>query len=238
MLLINMNNPIFINAFLQMLNSVKDEELSKNEKLFLTSVGLIKFYVIDSNKIDFSDLKDWNDNVNSYFTNNIKNLNEIYTILGDKISVSKIINDIIENKIDRFDFVKDSLKIFFNEHLTEGEQSHIIELLNEVPKGFLHNSYNLEDLFSNIDDLLDFFHLMYHITDKKFKYNKKVAYGLLNTNKYTRYKMFFSTLRKKLNLEKKFNPNEVGLTFCENIEKLLSDISDDFNESMAKSLVQ
>ena len=233
-----MNNSVFINAFSKMLNDIKDEDLSKNEKLFLTSVGLSKSYVIDNNKIDFSDLKDWHDNVNSYFSHNIQNLNEIYTILGDKISVSRIINDIIENKIDKFDFVKDSLKIFFSDYLTESEQLHIITLLNEVPKGFLHNSYNLEDLFLNMDDLLDFFHLMYHITDKKFKYNKKVAYELLNTNKYKRYKAFFSTLRKKLNLEKKFNPNEVGLTFCENIEKLLSDISDDFNESMAKSLVQ
>jgi len=233
-----MNNSTFVDAFSQMLNNVKYEELSKNEKLFLTSAGLIKSYVIDSNKIDFSDLKDWHDNVNSYFTHNIKNLNEIYTILGDKISVSKIINDIIENKIDKFDFVTDTLKIFFSDYLTENEQSHIIKLLNEVPKGFLHNSYNLDDLFSNIDNLLDFFSFMYHITDKKFKYDKKVAYELLNTNKYTRYKAFFNTLMKKLNYEKKFHPNEEELTFCENIEKLLSDISVDFNESGAKYLVK
>jgi len=238
MLSVNMNNPIFINAFSQMLNNAKDEELSKNEKLFLASVGLSKYYVIDNNKIDFSDLKDWHDSVNSYFTYNIKSLNEIYTILGDKISVNKILNDVIEGKIDKFDFIKDSLKIFFNEYLTESEQSHLIALLNEVPKGFLHNSYNLDDLFSNMDNLLDFFHIMYYITDKKFKYNKKVVYGLLNTNKYTRHKAFFNTLTKKLTYEKKFRTNEVELAFCENIEKLLSNISDDFNESMAKSLIE
>jgi len=233
-----MNELTLVTAFSQLQNDIKGAELTKNEKLFLTSVGLSKSYVIDSNKIDFSDLKDRYDSVNSYFTHNIKNLNEIYTILGDKISVNKILNDVIEEKIDKFDFIKDSLKIFFNEYLTESEQSHIIALLNEVPKGFLHDAYNIEDLFSNIDNLLDFFRLMYHITDKKFKYDKKVAYGLLNTNKYTRHKAFFSTLRKKLTYEKNFHPDEVELAFCENIEKLLSNISEDFNESMAKLLIK
>jgi len=233
-----MNNSTFIDAFWQTLNNTKDEELSKNEKLFLASAGLSDSYVIDSNKIDFSDLYDWNDNVTSYLTNNIKYLDEIYTILGDKISVGKILNDVIDKKIKKFDFVKDSLKIFFNEYLTESEQSHIISLLNEVPKRFLDDAYNIEEVFSNMDNLLEFFRIMYYITDKKFKYNKKVAYELLNRNKYTRHKAFFNTLRKKLILDKKTHSDEVELAFCENIEELLSNVSEDFNESMAKLLIK
>jgi len=233
-----MNSSTFVDAFSRMLNSAKYEELSKNEKLFLASAGLSNRYVIDSNKIDFSDLDDWHDDVNSYFLSNIKYLDEIYTILGDKISVSKILNDVIDKKIEKFDFVKDSLKIFFNDYLTESEQSHIIALLNEVPKGFLHDAHDIDDLFSNMDNLLDFFRLMHTITDKKFRYNEKVAYDLLNTNRYIQYKAFFNTLRKKLIYEKKFQPDEVELAFCENIEELLSTISEDFNESMAKSLIK
>jgi len=233
-----MNSSTFVDAFSRMLNSAKYEELSKNEKLFLASAGLSNRYVIDNNKIDFSDLDDWHDDVNSYFISNIKYLDEIYTILRDKISVSKILNDVIDKKIEKFDFVKDSLKIFFNDYLTESEQSHIIALLNEVPKGFLHDAHDIDDLFSNMENLSDFFRLMYSITDKKFRYNEKVAYDLLNTNKYIQYKAFFNTLRKKLTYEKKYHPDEVELTFCENIEELLSTISEDFNESMAKLLIK
>jgi len=233
-----MDSSTFVDAFSRMLNSAKYEELSRNEKLFLASAGLSNRYVIDSNKIDFSDLDDWHDNVNSYFISNIKYLDEIYTILGDKISVSKILNDVIDKKIEKFDFLKDSLKIFFNDYLTESEQLHIIALLNEVPKGFLHDAHDIDELFSNMDNLLDFFRLMHSITDKKFRYNEKVAYDLLNTNRYIQYKAFFNTLRKKLTYEKKFHPYEVELTFCENIEELLSTISEDFNESMAKLVIK
>jgi len=237
-----MNEFTLVSAFSELQKDIKDSELSKNEKLFLLSAGFGFHSLISSNEISFYKYRYNSENyknINSYFDNNISNLIEIYRILGEKISITNILGDIVNKKIKEFNYIKDVLKIFYRDYLLEDEKSHVIKILNEVPKRFLQNAMNIGGVNTNINSLMDFFKLAYHITDKNFRYNEKVAYDILETNKYERNKVFFNTLKNVLNERNHFGrKDETTLAFIDNIENLLNKVSEDFNVSMAKSLLK
>jgi len=234
-----MEESSLIDALLRIQYKINDAETPKNEKLFLLSVGFSSHDLISNNNINFS-TDYYTDIISSYIKNNVKYLIEIYNILGENIFIGKILTDIVDGKVENFDYVKDALKMFYRDHLTESEKSHSITLLNELPQTFLKKSMDIGDIRANIDELLDFFALMYHITNKMFRYNEKVAYDLLNTNNYTLHKAFFNSLRNILIHVKNYNDesSEIRLTFLDNMESVLSKVSEDFNASMAKSLLK
>jgi len=235
-----MNEFTLTDAFSQLQNDIKGAELSKNENLFLSSAGFSLHTFISGNKLNFYDWYDQEryNTINSYFNNNAKYLIKIYNILGEKISIGKILSDISDRKIEEFDYVKDSIKMFYANYMTEGEKSRVIHFLNEVPKRFLQEARSIDYVSLNINSLIEFFELMYYITDKRFRYEEKVAYDLLETNKYHLHKAFFNTLRNILvQMKKRFSErDETTLLFVDNIESLLSKVSEDFNVSMAKSV--
>jgi len=232
-----------INALLKIQYRINDKETSKNEKLFLSSIGFTLHDLINNNKLYLSiDHYYYSDSdvIKPYFESHIKSLIEIYNILEDKISVGKLLNNMVEGKIKNFDYVKDSLKIFYREYLTENEKTHAINLLNEIPKAFLIKSVHIKDLRINIKDLYDFFKLMYYITDGMFRYNENVAYNLVDTNNYILRKAFFNSLAHVLNDIKNYDERDrdIRLIFFDNIETLLSEASKEFNEAMAKKLIK
>ena len=238
-----MNEFTLVNAFSQLQNDIKDSELSKNEKLFLLSAGFGFHSLISSNEISFYKYRYNSENyknINSYFDDNISNLIEIYRILGEKISITNILGDIVNKKIKEFNYIKDALKLFYCNYLSEDEKLQVIKILNDVPKRFLQNAMDIGGVDTNINSLMDFFELMYDITDKRFRYDEKVAYDILETNKYERNKVFFSTLKNVLiNKRNHFGrADEITLAFIDNIENLLIKTSEDFNISMAKSLLK
>jgi len=238
-----MNEFTLVSAFSQLQKYIKDAELSKNEKLFLLSAGFGFNSLISSNEISFYKYRYNSENyknINSYFDDNISNLIEIYRILGEKISIANILGDIVNKKIKEFNYIKDALKLFYRDYLSENEKSQVIKLLNEVPKRFLQNAMDIGGVATNINSLMDFFELMYYITDKSFRYNEKVAYDLLKTNEYERNKVFFNTLKNVLINERNHfgRKDETTLAFIDNIENLLIKTSEDFNASMAKALIK
>jgi len=234
-----MEESSLIDALLRIQYKINDAETPKNEKLFLLSVGFSSHDLISNNNINFS-TDYYTDIIDAYIKNNVKYLIEIYNILGEKIFIGKILSDIVDGKFKNFDYVKDALKMFYSDYLTESEKSHSIALLNELPQTFLKKSMDIGDTRANIDELLDFFTLMHHITNKMFRYNEKVAYDLLNTNNYILHKAFFNSLRDALIQVKNYNykSSEIRLTFFDNMESILGETSEDFNMSMAKSLLK
>lgn len=240
-----MEESSLIGALLKIQYKINDAETPKNEKLFLLSVGFSSHYLIFNNNINlFYDYYDriYNSIIGSYIKNNVKYLIEIYNILGENIFIGKIFSDIVDGKFKNFDYVKDALKMFYSDHLTDNEKSHSIGLLNELPENFLRKSMDIGDIRANIEELLDFFILMNRITNKMFRYNEKVAYDLLSTNNYTLHKVFFNSLKNiviNINQTNRFGiEEETRLAFINNIENLLSEVSEDFNASMAKSLIK
>jgi len=234
-----MEESSLIDALLRIQYKINDAETPKNEKLFLLSVGFSSHDLIFNNNINFS-TDYYTDIIGSYIKNNVKYLIEIYKILGENIFIGNILSDIVDGKLKNFDYVKDALKMFYRDHLTDSEKSHSIALLNELPQNFLRKSMDIGDTRTNIDELLEFFTLMHHITNKMFRYNEKVAYDLLNTNNYTLHKAFFNSLRNVLTHIKNYNDesSEIKLTFFDNMESILSKVSEDFSISMAKSLLK
>lgn len=235
-----MDENVLIKAFISNQDKIDSEEVTKNERLFLLSVGFIIHNFAYANRVIFSlsysARKD--SNVSSYLETNVQNLIEIYNILGDKIALGKVLNDIVSEKLDGFHLVKDPLRIFYAEYLTENEKMYAVSLLNELPKNFLRRSNFIFDIRNNINNLLRFFQEMYYITDKEFKYNRKVASDLLNTNNYRIRKDFFNSLRNVLIDIRKGKENEAEIAFFENITDLLGEESEDFNASMAKFLLK
>jgi len=239
-----MNEYFFVNAFSEIQININNKELSQNEKIFLFSTGFSLHTFITSNRVNYDRYYGGEYKlIDSYYHNNIDYLIKIYNTLGEKISISKILSDIFNKKIEEFDYVRDSIKMFYLDYLNENEKSHVIELLNEVPKKFLIDSRSIDSLTTNINNLSDFFEIMYYITDKRFRYNKKAVYDLLNTNKYIRQKIFFDTLRDIIIQRNNHhfyyrNDDEITLAFIDNIKTLLLIISENFNMSMAKSLLK
>ena len=235
-----MDETALIKAIISIQDKIDSEEVTKNERLFLLSVGFVMHDLAYANKVIFSlsysARKD--SNVSSYIKTNVQNLIEIYNILGDKIAFGKVLNDIVSEKLDVFNLVKDPLRIFYTEYLTENEKMHAVSLLNELPKNFLRRSNFIFDIRNNINDLLRFFQEMYYITDKEFKYNEKVASDLLNTNNYIIRKDFFNSLRNVLIDIRKGKGDEAEIAFFENITDLLTKESEDFSASMAKILLK
>jgi len=231
-----------IDALLRIQYKLNDNEMPKNEKLFLSSIGFTLQDLINNNELYFP-INDYyysdNNIIKPYIKNNVKSLIEIYNILGDQISVGKLLDSIVEGKIKRFDYVKDPLKIFYRDYLTENEKMHSIDLLNELPKTFLRKSVYIEDLRTNINELYDFFKLMHYITDGMFRYNENVASDLVNTNTYILRKAFFNSLVSVLNDIKNYDERDrdIRFTFFDNIENLLSKVSEEFNTSVAKHLI-
>ena len=235
-----MDETALIKALISIQDKIDSEEVTKNERLFLLSVGFVMHDLAYANRVVFSlsysARKD--NNVSSYLETNVQNLIEIYNILGDKIALGKLLNDIVSEKLDGFHLVKDPLRIFYTDYLTETEKMHAVSLLNELPKNFLRRSNFIFDIRNNINDLLRFFQGMYYITDKEFKYNEKVASDLLNTNNYIIRKDFFNSLRNVLIAIRKGKGNETEIAFFENITDILTKESEDFNASMAKILLK
>ena len=230
-----------IDALLRIQYKLNDNEMPKNEKLFLSSIGFSLHDLINNNELHFSiDYYSDNNIIKSYMESNVKHLIEIYNILGEQISVGKLLDEIVEGKIKRFDYVKDPIKIFYRDYLTENEKIHSINLLNELPNTFLIKSVYIEDLRRNINELYNFFKLMYYITDGMFRYNENVAQNLVDTNNYILRKAFFNSLVYVLNDIKNYDERDrdIRLIFFDNIETLLSKASEEFNEAMAKKLIK
>jgi len=232
-----------INALLKIQYRINDNETSKNEKLFLSSIGFTLHDLINNNKLYISIYQDYysdSDVIKPYFESHIKSLVELYNILGEKIFVGNLLDNMIEGKLKTFDYVKDPLKIFYRDYLTENEKIHTINLLNELPKALLIKSLTIEDIRGNINELYDFFKLMYYITDGMFRYNENVAHDLIDTNTYTLRKAFFNSLVYVLNGIKNYDDGDrdIRLIFFDNIETFLSKASKEFNEAMAKILLK
>jgi len=231
-----------INALLRIQYRINNNETSKNEKLLLSSIGFTLHDLINNNKLFLIDQDFYVDSdvIKPYFESHIKSLIEIYNILEDKISVGNLLNKMIEGEIKSFDYVKDPLKIFYRDYLSENEKIHIINLLNELPKALLIKSAHIEDIRGNIHELYDFFKLMYYITDGMFRYNENVARDLVDTNNYILHKAFFNSLVHALNSIKNHDDgdSDIRFVFFDNIENLLSKVSEEFNESMAKKLIK
>jgi len=95
-----------INALLKIQYRINDNETSKNEKLFLSSIGFTLHDLINNNKLYISIYQDYysdSDIIKPYFESHIKSLIEIYNILGEKISVGNLLDNMIEGKIKSFD---------------------------------------------------------------------------------------------------------------------------------------
>ena len=229
-----------IDALLRIQYKLNDNEMPKNEKLFLSSIGFSLHDLINNNELYFSiDYYSDNNIIKPYIKNNVNSLIEIYNILGDQISVGKLLDSIVEGKIKRFDYIKDPIKIFYINYLTENEKIHSIDLLNELPKAFLRKSACIEDLRTNIHELYDFFKLMYYITDGMFRYNENVARDLVDTNNYILHKAFFNSLIYALNSIKNNDDgdSDIRFVFLDNIENSLSKVSEEFNASLAKTFL-
>jgi len=232
-----------INALLKIQYRINDNETSKNEKLFLSSIGFTLHDLINNNELYLSIDRFYysdSDVIKPYFESHIKSLIEIYNILGEKISIGNLLDNMIEGALKSFDYVKDPLKIFYRDYLTENEKIHTINLLNELPRALLIKSVTIEDIRGNINELYDFFKLMYYITDGMFRYNENVAQNLVETNVYTLRKAFFNSLVNVIDDFKNRDnkDHDVKFTFLDNIEDLLSKVSKDVNESMAKKLIK
>jgi len=227
--------------------------LTENEKLFLFSVGLVLhdfflfgnmlLFKLDSEHAErpirlFDEESAYI--INEYSKNNIKYLIEIYNILGEKIAIGKILNDIIEEKIKNFDYTRDVLKMFYSEYLTEDEKKHVVILLNDAGINLIGPNINIDDLRKNIDELRKFFELMHYITNGDFNYNEKIASALLASNKYSKPKVFFDSLLYIMKNTKndEFSSPETRLAFIQNISNILSEQSEDFRQVMAKLLLK
>jgi len=251
---IEMSEGTLIWALSRVLHKTDANALTKNEKLFLFSVGLVLhdfflfgnmiLFKLDSEHAErpirlFDDKSKYI--IDEYAKNNIKYLVEIYNILGEKIAIGKILNDIVEEKMENFDYTRDVLKIFYRDYLTEDEKKHIISLLNDASINLVGSIINIDDLRKNIDELRKFFELMYRITNEDFRYDRKIASALVTENRYSQPKAFFNTLiyiMKKTKDDGEFSSKEVKLAFIQNITNILSEQSEDFRQAMAKVLLK
>jgi len=232
-------------ALSKVLSKTSDADLSKNEKLFLFSLGFTLYPFFNGNKISFSidPLSPETNTAYIYLINstndNIKYLIEIYNILGEKIDIGNILKEIAEKKIETFDYTKDVLKMFYREYLTESEKAHVISLLNDVAKNLLSNSRTIDNIRQNIDELVKFFNLMYGMTDGMFRYDEKIASALININKYAQKKAFFNSLIDIINqLEPgNFKTSEMKIEFVRNINDIFKE-SEDFRQALAKMLLK
>jgi len=232
-------------ALSKVLDKTSNIELSKNEKLFLFSLGFSSYHFFNGNTISFS-IDPLSDESNAYTylinstNDDIKYLIELYNILGEKIAIGNILKEITEKRIETFDYTKDVLKIFYREYLTEDEKIHIISLLNLVAKNLLSNSRTIDNIRKNIDELVKFFNLMYTITDGMFRYDEKIASALISINKYAQKKAFFNSLIDIINQlqSTKFKTPEMRLEFVQNINDILSKESEDFRQALAKTIIK
>ena len=228
---------LLIKALVDFKNEINDNMLTENEKTFLFSLGFNFHPVLNDNKINvfekYYDLNfgnAYNSIITSYVEDNVNYLIKIYDALEEKIFIEKILNDMIDGKNKRFNYVKEPLKMFYKEFLTEGEKSHIITLVNELPKNFLQDVLSFNAIHLNIRELFDLFDLMYFITDGRFRYNENVANDLLSRNKYNIHKVFFKHLRDEL------IKYQDDVAFFNNMKDLLIKASKDFNVYMTESL--
>jgi len=213
-------------------------KLTENEKLFIFSIGFTLKIFITSNEVYYPE--EGSPYSGYYARQNIKYLVKIYNILGKRIAIGKILKDIADGKIRDFDYVQDVLQIFYKEYLTENEKTYINSLLKNLSKKLLEYSRDITDLERNIDYLFEFFKIMYHVTDKTFRYDEKVVFELLETNKYDKNEDFFDSLSEAIIQLKTRNIEsyEIIVEFINNIIDLLSEMSEDFVKSMAKSLIK
>jgi len=228
---------LLIKALVGFKNEINDNTLTKNEKTFIFSLGFNFHTVLNNNKINvFEEYyvlnfgKKYDSLITSYVEDNVNYLIEIYDALEEKIFIEKILNDMIDGKNKRFNYVKEPLKMFYKEFLTEEEKLHIITLVNELPKNFLQDVLSFNVIRLNIRELFDLFDLMYFITDGRFRYNENVANDLLSRNKYNIRKVFFKHLRDELITYQK------DATFFNNMKELLIKASEDFNAYMTEIL--
>jgi len=230
----------------KVLRATSDRDLSKNEKLFLFALGFSLYPFFNGNKISFSidPLSPETNTAYIYLINsthdNIKYLIEVYNILGEKMAIGNILNEIAEKKIETFDYTKDALKMFYKEYLTEGEKAHVISLLNDVAKNLLSNSRTIDNIRQNIDELVKFFNLMCDMTDGMFRYDEKIASALISINKYAQKKAFFNSLIDIINKlqPSKFKTSESKVEFVRNINDILTKESEDYRQALAKSLLK
>jgi len=232
-------------ALSKVLSKMSDTDLSKNEKLFLFSLGFSLYPFFNGNKISF-DIDYLSSKTTAYIylinstKDNINYLIEIYDILGEKIAIGNILKALAEKRIKTFDYTKDALKIFYKEYLTEGEKAHVISLLNDVAKNLLSNSRTIDNIRKNIEELVKFFNLMCDMTDEMFRYDEKIASALISINKYAQKKAFFNSLIDVINQlqSTKFKTPERRLEFIQNINDILTKESEDFREALAKTIIK
>jgi len=224
---------LIIKALVEFKKETNDKELTENEKTFLFSLGFEYQPVLNDNKINvfenYIDINFSNKYTNlriSYAEDNVYYLIRIYDLLEDRIFIGKILRDLIDEKNKTFDYLREPLKIFYKEFLTDEEKTHAVKLANELPKYFLQDVLSFKDIQSNIEEMFSFFELMYYTTDGKFRYNDKAVDYLIAKNKYNIHKTFFKHLRDVLLTYQK------SAVFFNNMKDLLIKASPYFKEYM------
>jgi len=212
----------FVDPFSQVQNDIKDLESSKNEKLFLVSAILVgSYYLIDPQ-------------LNYYFSDVYKSY-----LLYEKENIEYILyNCNKEITIDFIDDIEEFAKTYYN-LLSENEKLHSIHLLNKLPKIFLEESKCSYDIHRNLYNLITFFDKMHYVTNGDFKYDENVFYFLLKTNKYKVNKAFFNALASNItSFRSNIFRTDNYLNEIDYIEKMLNEISIDFNMAMTKLLLK
>jgi hypothetical protein len=211
---------------------IKLNSLSENEILLLNSFVYFDYYIISFDNISKDSIRFLSSDKIDTLKTGMRSIAKIYNILGNEIAIGKILDDILSGNIKDFNYVRDVLKLFYKNYLTETEKTHIIHLLNISVNGILIKSVSIGDVSENLSNLLYFFNASYYLTDGMFRYENIIADYISNTNDYNSDKMFYNSLVKEI-LKMKNRRDGVSLIALNNISDVLASKLKDFNRSMA-----